>query len=265
MTSLSAVILTHNEEKHLPGCLDSVQWADEVLVLDSFSTDRTLETATARGARVAQRAFVNYAAQRETALTLARGEWVLFVDADERVSHELRGEIAQLLAPASARPSAVGYWIPRQNYIFGAWIKHAGWYPDRQLRLMLRGCAHYDPSRPVHELVRLEGEAGTLQAHLIHLNYETVGEFIRKQKHYARYDAEKLQTDGVRARPHHFVVQPLREFRRRLFTLEGWRDGWRGWLLSVLMAWYTFEVYLDLSNLARKKERSAGPQKRTGR
>ncbi len=249
MPSLSAVILTHNEEKHLPDCLASVRWADEVLVLDSFSSDRTVAIAHAFGARVEQHAFVNYAAQRDVALALACGEWVLFVDADERVSDELRHEIEAGLALASRSPSIVGFWIPRQNVIFGAWIKHTGWYPDRQLRLMQRARAHYDATRPVHELVVLDGEAGTLRGHLVHLNYESVGEFVRKQKQYARYDAQKLFAEGARARPHNFMLQPLREFRRRLITLQGWRDGWRGWLLSLLMAWYTFEVYRELRHI----------------
>jgi len=243
MPSLSAVILTLNEEKHLADCLASIGWADEVLVLDAFSNDQTLEIARTCGARIGQRAFENYAAQRDAALALARCDWVLFVDADERVSDELKLEIQELLS-AGARPSpAVGFWIPRQNYIFGAWIKHTGWYPDRQLRLMQRARAQYDPSRPVHERVRLDGEAGTLRGHLIHVNYERVGEFIHKQNHYARHAAQELFAEGVRARPHNFVLQPLREFRRRLVALQGWRDGWRGWLLSALMAWYTFEVY----------------------
>ena len=252
MISVSAVVLTFNEQKHLPACLDSLRWADEVLVLDSFSTDGTTEIARGRGARVEQSAFVNYAAQRERALQLAEGDWVLFVDADERVSDELRQEIQRLMAYDAARPPAAGFWIPRRNYIFGAWIRHTGWYPDRQLRLLLRARAHYDPERPVHELVQLDGTAGTLAGHLDHLNYETLGEFVRKQRVYARFDAEALAKRGVRVRPHHFVVQPLREFRRRFLSLEGWRDGWRGWLLSALMAWYALEVYADLRNLARQ-------------
>ncbi len=240
--SLTAIILTLNEAKHLPDCLASVRWADEVLVLDSFSADRTVEIAREMGARVEQRAFANYAAQRDAALALARGDWVLFVDADERVSDALRDEVQALLSVVR-HPSSVGYWIPRQNTIFGAWVRHTGWYPDRQLRLLERTRARYDPLRPVHELVVLDGEAGVLHGHLLHLNYETVGEFVRKQKQYARYDAQKLYAEGVRARPHHFVLQPWREFRRRYVTLDGWRDGWRGLLLSALMAWNAFEVY----------------------
>jgi glycosyltransferase involved in cell wall biosynthesis len=248
VTALSAVVITCNEEQHLPGCLASLHWADETLVLDSFSTDRTVPIALEAGAQVQQHSFVNFAAQRDAALQLAHNEWVLFVDADERVTEELRMEIQELLLGEGApRARAVGYWIPRQNYIFGAWVRHSGWYPDSQLRLMLRARAHYDPARPVHELVQLDGPEGVLAGHLVHLNYESIGEFVRKQETYARYDALQLRARGLRARPHNFILQPLRELRRRLVSLEGYRDGWRGFLLSVLMAWYIFEVYRMLA------------------
>jgi glycosyltransferase involved in cell wall biosynthesis len=254
MAVLSAVVLTRNEEQHLPGCLASLRWADEILVLDSMSTDRTVAIAREAGARVEQKAFVNFAAQRAAALQLAHGEWVLFVDADERVTDELRSEVQRLLAGAgTAQADAAGYWIPRQNYIFGAWVRHSGWYPDRQLRLMRRAGAHYDASRPVHELVQVDGPEGMLEGHLLHLNYETVREFVRKQELYAHYDALQLLARGLRARPHNFILQPLREFRRRFVSLEGYRDGWRGCVLSVLMAWYTFEVYRMLATQNRMR------------
>ena len=249
MSPLSAVILTRNEQQHLPACLASVRWADEVLVVDSFSTDRTSQIASEAHIRFVQHEFADYASQRNYALAEAKGDWVLFVDADERVSDELRAEILNLLAmPSERRSAAAGYWIPRQNYIFGAWVRHTGWYPDRQLRLMRRERAQYDLSRPVHELVQLDGATGILAGHLIHLNYETVGEFLRKQRQYAVLDAESLRLKGVRARPHGFVLQPLREFRRRYLSLEGYQDGWRGLLLSALMAWYNFEVYRRLAD-----------------
>ena len=253
MKALSAVILTRDEEKLLPGCLASVGWADEVLVLDSYSADRTLEIARASGARIERRRFEDFARQRNAALNLARSEWVLFVDADERVSDELRQEITRLLCAEPRGRACSGFWIPRHNYIFGAWIKHAGWYPDRQLRLLLRTAAHYDLSRPVHELVQLDGEAGLLCGHLIHENYESIAEFVRKQRTYAGYEAQQLMLAGVRPRVHNFVLQPLREFRRRLVNLQGWKDGWRGWLLSGLMAWHTFDVYRQLHSRSHRK------------
>ncbi len=235
---LTVVILTRNEEKHLPDCLASVQWADEVVVYDSLSTDRTVALAQAAGARVLQRTWDNYAGQRNAALTAVTGDWVFFVDADERVPPDLATEIRGVLARSEA-----GWWVPRHNYLFGRLTLHAGWYPDYQLRLLRRTQARYDPARPVHELVLLEGAAGHLQAPLVHLNYETVAEFVAKQTDYAAYDAQRLRLEGVRARPHHLATMPLRQFWWRFVTLAGWRDGWHGLRLSALMGRFEFEKY----------------------
>ena len=248
---LAAIVLTHNEEKHLPECLRSLAWAPELIVFDSLSTDRTVELARAAGARVEQRAFDNYAGQRQAALAATAAEWVLFVDADERATPALAAEIGAVLERAEP-----GWWIPRDNFIFGRLTRHAGWYPDYQLRLMRRSLAHYDPARPVHELVRLDSPlpAGHLAASLIHLNYETVAEFVDKQRAYARYDAGQLWTAGARARPHNFVLQPLRQFYWRWITLGGWRAGWHGWRLSWLMAYFEWQKYSALRRIGQRVE-----------
>jgi (heptosyl)LPS beta-1,4-glucosyltransferase len=243
---LTAVVLTRNEERHLPDCLASLAWAPEVLVFDSFSTDQTVSLARAAGARVVQRAFDHYAAQRQAALQAAATEWVFFVDADERVPPALAGEVQGVLA----RPEP-GWWVPRHNYLFGRLTLHAGWYPDYQLRLLRRALAHYDPARPVHELALLDSPLppGHLRQPLTHLNYESVSEFIRKQAGYARYDASRLLAEGRRARPHNFVLQPLRQFWWRFVSLQGWRAGWHGLRLSALMAYFELQKYRALRQL----------------
>jgi hypothetical protein len=238
---LTAVILTYNEERHLPDCLASVAWADRVLVFDSGSSDRTLAIARAAGADVAKRPFDNYANQRNAALAAVSAEWVLFVDADERVPEPLCDEIRLVLD----RPEA-GWWIPRHNYLFGKLTLHAGWYPDYQLRLFRRAAARYDPARPVHELVHLDGQAGHLTQPLIHINYERVDEFVAKQSAYAKLDAERLALEGVRAKPHHPYTQPIRHFWWRFITLGGWRDGLHGLRLSWLMGAFEHEKYKRL-------------------
>lgn len=242
---LVTVVLTRDEERHLPDCLESLRWADELLVFDSYSQDRTVDIAREMGARVVQHPFVNYAEQRQAALEAAGGDWVFFVDADERATPALAAEVRQVIRQASP----VGWWVPRRNIIVGRWIRHAGWYPDYQLRLMRPGRARYDPSREVHELVILRGEEGRLQSELIHYNYDTWGEFLRKQMRYAPLEARVLRKQGVRARPHHLLLQPLREFRRRYVTLQGYKDGLHGLLLSLLMAWYQVLVYRQLLRL----------------
>jgi (heptosyl)LPS beta-1,4-glucosyltransferase len=247
MAQISAVVLAGNEEANIADCLDTLQWADELLVLDSYSDDSTVEIARRMGAEVRQRRFDNYALQRNAALGMASRDWVLFVDADERVTEELAEEITVVVEDDAFD----GWWVPRKNYIFGKWIRHAGWYPDHQLRLLRRARARYDERREVHELVALDGEAGYLQQHFIHYNYGTVQEFLEKQNRYVDYEVRMLLEEGQRARPRNLVLQPLRQFRWRYFTLRGYRDGWRGLLLSSLMAYYELVRYWRLWHLQR--------------
>ncbi len=237
---LSVVVLTRNESRHIRSCLESARpFADELLVFDSHSNDDTADLASRAGARVAQREFDNYPAQRNAALDAAQGDWIFFLDADERVSAELAQEVTRVLLETAARADApVLYWVPRQNYIFGKWIRHSGWYPDYQPRLLRKGRARFDPGRLVHELVLADGRESFLEQPLIHFNYETLAQFRSKQMAYTRFEAEVLFNRGVRPTAKSFVGQPAREFARRYFTLEGYKDGVHGLVLSLLMAYY---------------------------
>lgn len=247
MAEVSAVVLTRNEEKNIGPCLETLQWADELLVLDSFSDDATVEIAQGMGAEVHQRAFANYPLQRNTALQLASKEWVFFVDADERVTPQLAEEIRRVVDEVGF----AGWWVPRKNYIFGKWIRHAGWFPDYQLRLLRRDKARYDERREVHELVDLDGEAGYLESLMIHHNYDTVQQFRVKQDAYTSYEARMMFENGERARIHNLILQPLRQFRWRYVTLEGYKDGWHGLLLCLLMAYYELVRHKKLWRLER--------------
>lgn len=242
---LTVIILTKNEEQNIADCIASVQWADEVVVFDAFSQDRTVEIAQELGATVAQHPFQNFAQQRNAALDTVDSDWVFFVDADERATPELAAEVHRVIQDESR----TGWWVPRHNYIFGRVIRHAGWYPDHQLRLLRHGKARYDPKREVHELVILDGEEGYLENPLIHYNYETLAQFIERQNRYTDYDARILFDQGVRPKPHNFILQPLREFRRRYILLEGYKDGFHGLLLSLLMAYYTLVMHVRLRRL----------------
>ena len=245
---LSAIVLTKNEERNIVDCLRSLSWADEVLVLDSGSEDATVSLAQKMGARVETRPFDNFPRQRNAALELARGEWVFFVDADERATEELAGEVRKVIAQREADD----FWVPRHNYIFGRLIRHAGWYPDYQLRLFLKARGRYDETREVHELVMLDGPQGYLENPLVHYNYEDIGQFIERQDRYTEMEAAYLLRGGERAKVRHFVLQPCREFRRRYVTLQGYRDGRHGLLLGLLMAYYEGVKYLKLWRLQRR-------------
>ena len=243
---LVAVILTKNEAHHVGDCIASLRaWTDAVVVWDSGSDDGTQDRARAAGALVVERPFDDYARQRQAVLDSINAEWILFIDADERATAELAAEIQS----AIRNSQSVGYWIPRRNFIVGDEIRHGGFSPDYQLRLLRRSHARYDLTREVHEIVELDGDAGYLQAPLIHYNYASWTQFHAKQRRYARYEAKILAGRGIRPRPHNFVLQPLREFRRRFLTLNGWRDGWPGLRLALLLAWYYgFVPYWELAD-----------------
>jgi glycosyltransferase involved in cell wall biosynthesis len=254
---LSVLVLTHNEERHIRHCLASARpFADELLVLDSGSTDRTVALARKGGARVEVRRFENFPFQRNAAIEMASGDWILFVDADERVTpaggREIRSSIERY-------PSLAGFWVPRRNIIFGKEIRYAGWSPDYQPRVLHKGRARFDPAREVHELVLWDGETMRLTEPLIHYNYETLDQFHGKQLKYTRYEAQIWYNQGRRARLRGFVGQPVREFFRRYVALEGWRDGGHGLVLSMLMAYYAFVRQQLLVQIERQDRAARSP------
>lgn len=248
---LAVIVLTKNEAKHIRDCLTSVRSAaDELLVLDAGSEDATVELARAEGARVEFRPFDNFANQRNAAALMTNASWIFYIDADERASPALMREIRECTRAADAE--VAGFWVPRRNIIFGKEIRHTGWSPDFQPRVLRRARARFDPTREVHELVVWDGETRFLQESLIHYNYETLHQFHVKQRVYTAYEAKIWHEEGKRARLRGFVGQPLREFFRRYFQLAGWRDGGHGLLLSLLMARYAVTRQKMLWDMRKK-------------
>ncbi len=249
---LAAIILTYNEAQHVADCIETLRFADAMIVFDSHSSDQTVELARNAGAQVIQNRFENYAQQRNAALDAVResADWVLFVDADERVPQALAVEVRASIE----RAGYAGFRIPRDNYIFGKLTRGAGWYPDYQTRLLKVGAAHYDPARQVHEVVVLEGSEGKLTNALIHYNYRDLAQFVEKQRRYSAYDARILHEQGIRPKPQNYLLQPLRQFWWRYVTLKGYGDGLHGLRLSGLMAWYEFRKYGLLRELWKQKE-----------
>jgi glycosyltransferase involved in cell wall biosynthesis len=234
---ISAVVLARDEADYIEPCLRSLAWADEVLVLlDPESRDATEAIARRLGARIEQRGFASFGALRNAGLELARGDWVLFVDADERVSPGLAAEIRQ-----AVRGGDAGYWIPRRNRILGRWMRGTGWYPDEQLRLLRRARARYDETRLVHEVATVDGPVGRLREPLIHLNYASLSEFWAKQRRYTALAARTRARAG-RPRARALLGAPLREFWRRFVTLHGYRDGALGLVLSLALAYFEWET-----------------------
>ncbi len=254
VTTICGAVIARDEASNIKRCLRSLAWADSLLVvLDHRTVDATAALAEECGARVVVRTFEDYARQRNAALQLAGADWLLFVDADEVVPPELAKEIQSIVQ----RPdSAPGFWIPRRNILFGHWVRHAGWSPDYQLRLMRTDRARYREDRTVHELVDLDGQPGHLTNALVHYNYATIGQFLAKQRVYSAMESEDMLRRGVRIKPHNYVLQPWRQFWRRYVTLRGYRDGWLGLLLSLLLAYYELRTYLNLRRLWRNRSRA---------
>ncbi len=247
---LTVAIIARDEERQIGACLASVAGlASEILVLlDERTTDRTAAIAAAHGATVIHAPWHGFPAQRNQALALSRGPWVLFLDADERVTPELAAEIRAVLQ--SSLSPRDGYWIPRRNLFFGHPLRGGGWYPDHQLRLLRRDTAHYDERRHVHEYPRLAGPPGTLHAHLVHHNIERLDELWIKQSRYALAEAHTLAEEGRRTRWRNFLGAPAREFWRRYVRLGGWRDGALGLFLCLTMAWFEVVKFAFLRTLA---------------
>ena len=254
---LSVVILAINEADHLAACIASAAPlltppdGELVVVLDARASAAVEAVAHRATERVYRSPFVNFSAQRNRGLALAQGAWVLFLDPDERVTPELAREIPATLA---APGDCAGYWVARRTFMFGHEVRHTGWWPDYQMRLLRRDLARYDEARAVHELPLIpEDRQARLQAPLIHYNYATWRQFTAKQRDYAAYEARAQHARGIRAKPRNFILQPWREFRRRFITLDGWKDGPLGLLLSLALAYYNLRMYMALARLGQSR------------
>jgi len=233
---LSVVVITLNEEERIRETLASVAWADEIVVIDAGSEDKTVALAREFTDHVIIHPWQGFAAQKNYGIEQATGEWILSLDADEQVEPALRAEIATVL---SAREASAGYRIARRNVMWGRFIRHGRLYPDWQLRLFRRGRGRF-VERAVHESVQVDGDVGRLVAPLLHRSYRDVGDFLRRADRYSTLAAD----DWVRAgRPFHaieLVTAPLGRFVSMFVLHRGFLDGWRGFLLAVLYAYYVF-------------------------
>jgi len=246
---LTAIILTKNEARNVVACVESLAWADQVVVFDCYSEDETVPLAQDAGAQVIQHPFENFAQQRNAAMDAVHADWVFFVDADERGTPALGAEIRRVIQ----RDDVNGWWVPRHNYIFGRLTQGAGYYPDYQMRLLRAGCGRYE--RPASEIVVLQGADGYLTEALIHYNYESVAQFHAKQSSRESFEASTLHRQGVRLRPHTFLLQPLRHFWWRYVTLKGYQDGLHGLRLCLLLAYYFgWRNYVRLWQMRRTGE-----------
>ena len=235
MKKISVAIVAYNEEKHLPDCLKSVAWADEVIVVEGKSTDKTAEIAKKAGAKVFS--VENQPLMKKMmniAFTKCTGEWILQLDADERVSPELKTEIEKII---SAKSEHAAFRIPRKNLMFGKYLEYSGWYPDFQLRLFKNGSGKY-PAKNVHEELEISGTIGNLENPIMHLNWDTVSQFLLRLDSYTTHESEKWISDGKSIVWTDVIRFPLSEFISRFFDRKAYKDGLHGLVLSILMAGY---------------------------
>ena len=234
---LSVTVITLNEEDALRRCLESVAWADEIVVVDAESSDKTVEVARAFTDAVFVRPWPGFAAQKNFALDHASGDWVLSLDADEEVTPELRGEIVAVLErPAS---DVAAYAVARRNIFWGAWVRHGGLYPDWQVRLLRRGRGRFGDVS-VHESVRVDGTVVRLASPLLHRSYRDVADFLARADRYSSLAAADRLRHGPPVNAAELVLRPLGRFLGMYVLRAGFLDGWRGFLLAVLYAYYVF-------------------------
>jgi glycosyltransferase involved in cell wall biosynthesis len=248
---VSACIITLNEEDRIADCIRSVDWCDEVVVVDSHSDDRTREIAASMGARVIERDWPGHVAQKEFAVRAAQNDWVFCIDADERVSPALREEILRIRDRGF--DGAVGWKMPRMSSYLGMWIRHGTWYPDLSLRLFDRRHGRWGGNDP-HDRVELDGRLGRLTNHLLHHPYRSFAEHLQTIDRYTTIMAQGMSDRGRKARLSDVVLRPAVRFVRFYFFKAGFLDGWRGLLLAYLAAYYARLKYAKLLVLQRQSK-----------
>ena len=256
MPKVAVTVITRDEAAHIQACLASVAWADEIVVVDSGSTDGTPDLARASGARVLVREWPGYAAQKNFAASQTSCDWILSLDADERVTPELATEIRRTLAagPSSAgpeeEPSEAGFRIPRITWHLGRWIRTTDWYPDYQLRLYDRRRAEWPPRR-VHESVAARGPVGELTHPLQHFAYRDISHHLETMNRYTTLAAEQMAATGRQASFGDLLLQPVAAFLRNFVLRRGYADGAPGLIISAMNAFYVFLKYAKLWAIRR--------------
>lgn len=247
MGTLSVILITENEAANIRPCLESVAWADECIVVDSGSTDDTVAIARAMGANVFEHDWPGFGPQKNRALGYASGDWVFSIDADERVTPELRAELEQAMREGGAE----GYYCPRLSQFCGSFIYHSGWYPDYVLRLFKRGKGRFSNSL-VHESVQLQGRSAKLRSPLLHYSYLERADVERKVAHYSDAAAKQMHAAGKRTTLLRAALSAGWAFVRTWVIRLGMLDGHAGWGIAMMNARTTWLKYRKLGSLNSK-------------
>jgi len=244
-------VITCNEADRIEACLASLAFCDEIIVVDSHSTDATRALAAVAGARVIERDWPGYRSQKQFAVETAAHDWVLCLDADERISDSLRDEIIALRE--SGFVGASGWKFPRCTEYFGRYLRHGNGYPDRVLRLFDRRCGAW-AGREIHEHVEVQGTVARLRGELLHDAYRNLADQLRRLEKYARLMAEHMHTQGRRAHLWNLLLNPGWRFFRGYVLRAGFMDGWRGLILAYIEANYVRQKFIKLWLLNHDKK-----------
>ncbi|MBI4698866.1 MAG: glycosyltransferase family 2 protein [Nitrospirae bacterium] len=246
---LSIAIITHNEEGNIRDALESVRWAEEIVVIDANSSDRTQDICREYTDKVYSFEWAGFSAQKNKAVSLTTQPWVFVLDADERFTDALKEEVTGLLG---GNPSMEGYYVSRKNYFAKKWIRHGGWWPDHTLRLFRREKGVFE-SREVHESVKVNGETGYLKNPIEHYTYKDIDDFLKRMQDYSTLSAKELYKKGRRANILDIVVRPVATFIRMYFLQLGMLDGFYGIILACLYSVYTFKKYSKLKKMWKQE------------
>jgi len=258
--TLSVAMITMNEEENLPRTLESVRWADEIVIVDSGSKDRTLEIAQSFGARTFFHVFGGHGEQKNVALDLCTSDWILLLDADEVLTPGLQDEIRQLLACENGgEPRYNAYWIPRLNLIFGRWMRHGGFYPDRKLRLFRRDAARLSEGVGPHSTPQFKGPRGRLKHDMLHYAYPSLNVYLEHMNRYSSEIARLLHSKGRDSKSlpaflWNAVANPAATFVYNYFFRLGFLDGREGLLLHLNHAVYIHWKFIKAWRLGQGKE-----------
>lgn len=249
-SKVSVVVLAYNDEPNIRHCLESVCWADELIVVDSFSTDSTETIAREFTDKVFKHTFQGFGRLRNDAVSYASHDWIFSLDTDERATPEVREEIRKIL---DEEPKADAYFIPRQNSFLGRPIKYCGWYPDyRQPQLFRKSRMRYREDL-VHEGFDLDGRIGYLHHHVLQYPFQDIDHYLRKMDRYTDLMSQRMLGQGRTFRAHQLILHPLFTFTKMYFLRRGFLDGIPGLILSGLYTYYTFIKYAKLWELTKNQ------------
>lgn len=247
MGKVSCVIITYNESRNIRRCLESVSWADEIVVVDSHSTDDTKKIVSEFTDKIYDLRWEGFGPAKEFARSQASGEWILSVDADEVVTENLRDEIKRTIRSEDSKDKD-GYLIPRRSNFLGRWVRHGGWYPDLVLRLFRKDKGEFT-HQLVHEEVKVGGRRGCLKNDLLHYTDPDFDHYLEKLNRYTSLDALQLHGEGREAKLLHILLRPLLTFFKMFIFKGGFLDGVPGLILSVSSAFHVFSKYVKLWHL----------------